>query len=104
MVNTTQTLAPTEVLLDKAADFSVIHPMLLTDIQEAERKIRVKGVGGVQLIVGETGKLDGFIRVYMSTKTKANVLSFAAVEDLYDITCLRREAFVIHMPGKDLVF
>ncbi len=35
---------------------------------------------------------------------KVNVLSFAAVEDLYDIMYLRGEAFVVHMPGKDLVF
>ncbi len=104
VVNTTQTLAPTEVLLDIAADISFIHPMLSIDIQEAERKNRVKGVGGVQLIVDETGKLDGFFQVYASTKTKANVLSFAAVKDLYDITYIHREAFIVHMPGKDLVF
>jgi hypothetical protein len=39
-----------------------------------------------------------------SAKTKVNVLSFAAVEDFYDIMYLRREAFVVHMPGKDLIF
>ncbi len=60
VVNTTQALTLTDVLLDNAADISIIHPKLLTDIQEAERKIRAKGVGGVQLIVGETGHLDRF--------------------------------------------
>jgi hypothetical protein len=47
VVNVTQGLAPTEVLSDNAADTNVIHPMLLEDAREAERKIRVKGVGGV---------------------------------------------------------
>lgn len=46
VVNVTQGLAPTEVLSDNGADTNVIHPMLL-EAREAERKIRVKGVGGV---------------------------------------------------------
>jgi hypothetical protein len=45
-----------------------------------------------------------FFRVYASADTKANVLSFAAVEALYDITYIRKEAFVVHMPDRDLVF
>jgi hypothetical protein len=104
VMNATQGILPTEVLLDTAADISVIHPMLLEDVQEAERKIRVKGVGGTQLIVKDTGKLDGFFKVYASTETKANVLSFAAVEAIYDITYVCGEAFVVHMPDRDLVF
>ena len=43
-------------------------------------------MGGPQLIVDEEGVLDGFFPVYASDKTIANVLSFADVEDLYDIT------------------
>jgi len=53
-VHVTQVLAPTEVLLDNQADISIIHPMLLTDVHKSERRIRVKGVGGLQLIVDET--------------------------------------------------
>jgi hypothetical protein len=64
----------------------------------------VKGVGGPQLIVDEEGVLDGFFPVYASDKTKANVLSFADVEDLYDITYIRKRAFVVHMSDRDLVF
>ena len=50
----------TEVLLDNAANISVMHPSLLSDIRRAERKIRVKGVGGVQMIVDKVGTLEGF--------------------------------------------
>lgn len=50
VVNVTQGLLPIEVLLDTVADKSVIHPMLLQDLHPTKRKIRVKGVGGMQLI------------------------------------------------------
>jgi hypothetical protein len=103
-VHVTQVLAPTEVLLDNQADISIIHPMLLTDVQKSEKRIRVKGVGGLQLIVDEEGLLEGFFPVYASEKTKANVLSFADVEDLYDITYVQKQAFIVHMSDRDLVF
>jgi hypothetical protein len=59
----------TEVLLDNAANISVMHPSLLSDIRRAERKIRVKGVGGVQMIVDKVGTLEGFLR-YMQVKVR----------------------------------
>jgi hypothetical protein len=68
----------------------VIHPMLLEDVRQADRKIKVNGVGGVQLIVEQTGRLPEFFNVYASTQTKANVLSFAEVEEKYKITYLCR--------------
>ncbi len=104
VVNVTQGLLPTEVLLDTAADISVIHPMLLRDIHPADKKIRVKGVGGMQLIIDQKGTLDRFFPVYASESTKANVLSFGAVEEAFDITYLRREAFVVHTAEKDILF
>jgi hypothetical protein len=61
-------------------------------------------VGGPQLIVDEEGVLDGFFPVYASEKTKANVLSFAEVEDLYDIMYICKRAFVVYMGDRDLVF
>ncbi len=61
-------------------------------------------MGGPQLIVDEEGVLDGFFPVYASDKTKANVLSFADVEDLYDITYIRKREFIVHMRDRDLVF
>jgi hypothetical protein len=103
-VHVMQALEPTKVLLDNQADISIMHLMLLQDVQKAQRRIRVKGVGGPQLIVNEEGVLDGFFPVHASKKTKANVLSFADVEDLYDIMYIHMRAFVMHMGDRDIVF
>jgi hypothetical protein len=48
--------------------------------------------------------LKDFFEVYASEDTKANVLSFADVEDMYEITYIRGEAFIVHMGDRDLVF
>jgi hypothetical protein len=39
-----------------------MHPLLLRDIKPAEKKIRVSGVGGVQLIFDIVGVLGGFFK------------------------------------------
>jgi len=96
-VHVTQGLLPTEVLLDNQVNISILHPMLLSNVKKAKQKIRVKGVGGTQLIVYMLGHLDGFFEVYASEHTKANVLSFADVEDLYEITYTCGDSFVVHM-------
>jgi len=49
-----------KLLLDNTANISIIHPALLSDIRPAERKIKVKGVGGVQMEVYEVETLEGF--------------------------------------------
>jgi hypothetical protein len=103
-VHLMQALEPTKVLLNNQADISIMHLMLLRDVQKSQRRIRVKGVGGQQLIVDKEGVLDGFFPVYASDKTKANVLSFADVEDLYDITYICKRALIVHMSDRDLVF
>ena len=79
-------IASTKVLLGNQADISILHPSLLSDVREAEAMIRVKGVGGYQMEVREKGMLKDFFEVYSSSETKANVLSFAEVEDLYPIS------------------
>ena len=56
------------------------------------------------MIVDEEGILEIFFPVYASEKTQANVLSFADVEDLYDITYVQKQAFIVHMGDRDLVF
>jgi hypothetical protein len=82
-----------------------MHPMLLKDVRPVEKKIRVCGVGDVQLIVEHVGMLDGFFEVYASKKTKANVLSFAEVEDKYKISYVRAQTFTVHVPeDEDIVF
>jgi hypothetical protein len=59
-VNVTKGISLTQVLLDNQADISVMHPMMLSDVRPAKRKIRVSGVGRVQLIVDKVGMLDVF--------------------------------------------
>jgi hypothetical protein len=103
-VNMTQKLTCTEILLDNQADISIVHPQLLENVRPAERNIRVKGVGGVQVVVSKKGKLKDFFEVYASEDTKANVLSFADVEDMYQITYVQGEAFIVHMRDRDLIF
>jgi hypothetical protein len=103
-VHVTQGLLPTEVLLDNQANISIMHLMLLSNVRAAPKKIRVKGVGGPQLIVDKVGDLQGFFEVYACEYTKANILSFADVEDLYSITYDRGQALTVHMGDSDVKF
>jgi hypothetical protein len=104
-VNATRGITLTQVLLDNQADISVMHQMLLRDVRPTEKKIRVRGVGGVQLIVKHVGMLDGLFEVFASEKTKANILSFVEVEDKYEISYARAQTFTVHIPeGEDIVF
>jgi hypothetical protein len=56
------------------------------------------------MVVEHVGNLEGFFEVYASDEAKANVLSFAAVEDMYEVTYSRGEGFTVHMPERDIVF
>jgi len=103
-VNATKGIELTQVLLDNQADISVMHPMILSDVCPAERRIRISRVGGLQLIVNKVGMLDVFFQVYASEHTKVNVLSFADVEDKYEITYVHGQKFTVHMPEEDVVF
>jgi hypothetical protein len=49
-------------------------------VREAKHKVKVKGVGGTQLIVFKVVDLHCFFKVYASKNTKANILSFVEVE------------------------
>jgi hypothetical protein len=42
--------------------------------------------------------------VYASSEARANILSFAAIEDMYEVTYSRDEGFTVHMPERDIVF
>ncbi len=64
----------------------------------------MRGVGGLQLIVDRVGTLEGFFQVFASEHTKANVLSFAEVEDKYRVTYVAQKAFVVHMQDRELTF
>jgi hypothetical protein len=76
--------------------------MLLTNVRTAPKKKRVKGVGGPQLIIDKVGDLQGFFEVYASEYTKANILSFANIEELYSMTYDRGQALPVYMGDKDV--
>ncbi len=62
----------------------------------------VNGVGCLQLKVDHMGYLDNFSRVYASEETRANVLSFTEVKEIYHI--ILRDAFIIlDLPEQDLI-
>jgi len=102
-VNATSGITLTQVLLDNQADISIMHPMMLSEVRPVDKRIRVIGVGGVQLIVNKVGMLDGFFQVYASEETKASILSFADIEDKYKIMYVRGQTFTVHMPEEDVV-
>jgi hypothetical protein len=101
----TQGLSKTEVLLDNQVNISIVNPCLLKNVRKANHRVRVKGVGGTQLIVDQVGDLDGFFEVYTSEHTRANVLSFANVEDKYVVMYKEKEAFTVQLScGKTIDF
>ena len=95
---------PSEILIDNQANVSIVHPDLARNIEPAKRKVKINGVGGHQFTVEETGFLDPMFQVYVSEHTKANILSFAQVEDQYPITYAPQESFTVHLPRGDIVF
>ena len=92
----------TEVLLDHQANISIVRPELLRQVQPLNEVVRVNGVGGMQLELQETGYLDNFFQVYTSTETRANVLSFSDVEELYPITHEPFVGFTVHTPEGEI--
>jgi hypothetical protein len=54
--------------------------------------------------MSEMGHLESFFRVHSSEKSMANVLSFAEVEDMFEITYLLGEGFMVHLHDKDILF
>jgi hypothetical protein len=90
---------PYDILLDNQADVSVIRPDLLRDILLADVPITVSAIGGKQLTVHKMGYLQDFFRVYASINAEPNVLCLLDVEDMYKVTCIPGQAFVVHLPS-----
>jgi hypothetical protein len=85
-----------DLLLDNQEDISVVHPRLLREILQADTPVTVNGIGGKQLVAMQTGYLDEFFRVHASEQAKPNVSSLANVEDVYEVTYIPGQAFVVH--------
>jgi hypothetical protein len=94
----------TEVLLDNQAEISIMRPGLLYAFKPAEKKVNMNGLGGLQLMIDRKGCLKDFFDIYASEHMKANILSFSEVEDMYDIMYVPHQAFIVHLPERDLVF
>ena len=56
------------------------------------------------MTVSETGCLESFYRVHASETAMANVLSFAEVEDMFEITYPLGEGFVVNLHDRDILF
>ncbi len=95
----TKGLLPMKILLDNQANISIVNPQLLKNVQECDHQVKLKGVGGTQLIVNKLGDLEGFFEVYASEHTTANVICFADVEDKYDITYHKGMSFTVKVAG-----
>jgi hypothetical protein len=69
-----------------------------------ESPITVKGISGKQLKAGHTGYLKEFFRVYASEQAVPSVLSLTDVEDIYKVSYVPGETFIVHLPTCDLAF
>lgn len=103
-VHSSQRFNQYEILLDNQVDVSVVHPCLLRDEQLADSPIMVNGIGGKQLKVKNTGFLEEFFRVHASKYAKPSVLRLSDVEDLYKVSYVPGQAFIVHLPSGDLEF
>lgn len=92
-------LRPTEVLLDHKANVSILKPSLLHDVQEADHMLIDQGA---QMQVNHLGHFPNSFQLYVSEETKANELSFAEVEDIYNSTYAPRRCFIVHLPDHDI--
>jgi hypothetical protein len=50
------------------------------------------------------GYLQDFFEVYSSDEARVNILSFTEVEEVYPITYVPQEGFVVHMENRDILF
>ncbi len=65
--------------------------------------VKVRGVGGVQLELDQVGYLQDFFEVYSSNEARVNILSFTEVEEVYPISYVPQEGFVVHMENRDVL-
>ena len=95
---------PHEVILDNASDISVMHPRFLSNIIETHDGEGFAGIGGEKSVITHIGHLDGFFDCAAVSNARANILSQGQVEEIYDISYLQGDKYIIHMTNGDLVF
>jgi hypothetical protein len=99
-----RTTAPYEVLLDNQSEVSVVHSMLCTEFRDIRTRSMLN-IAGRTIEITQEGYMAYFGWVWVSDDLPANLLSFAAVEDEYNIDRVPGESFTVHLPeGRELVF
>ena len=93
-----------EVLLDNQSNISIIHRDMCSNIRELNNTVNVGGAGGNMLNLYETGDFHGFGSVYIPEHWRVNILCFAEVSDIYDISYDKDIGFTVHMPHQDIIF
>ena len=94
-----------QILLDNPVDVSVFHHILLSHLDLGQRDVKISGMDRRQLVVKQTGYLEGFFMVYASEGVAANVFSMADVEDIYRVTYVAQENFMpagLHRQGNSM--
>jgi hypothetical protein len=71
---------------------------------QEDAPVTVNGIGRKQLVVAQTGYLNEFFWVYARLQARPNVLSLADVEDMFTVTYIPGQAFIVHSPSHGLEF
>jgi hypothetical protein len=83
-------------------DVNVFRPCLLLHLELVDREVKVSEVGGMRLVVSY---LEGFFQECASPEAAANVLSMAAIDDLYPVTYVPQEYyFLVHLLSHEVQF
>ena len=87
------------MLLDNQATRSLFcNKHLLKNIRKSDQEISFVGIAGT-LVVDKVGEFGPFGTVCYDPRATANVLSFAAVEDTYDIEYNKQNGFTVVVPN-----
>ena len=96
-------IEPDDIILDNRANISIFTSKLLRKVKPSE-DVKVHGTRGLSMVVNKTRYLDGFFRVHANETTKIKMLSYAEVEDKYEITCIHGQGFIVNTEDRDILF
>jgi Reverse transcriptase (RNA-dependent DNA polymerase) len=93
-----------EVILDNASDVTIMHPRFLTNVRECRTEDFFSGLSGPKKRITKVGDLAGFFECACDDDVRASIISQGQVEDLYDITWIQGDRYIVHLDGQDLEF
>jgi hypothetical protein len=94
-------------MLDDQAEISVCQPHLLTDVVTLpiSEWINLSGINkGEPTRITQKGNLAGLCDVYASSEVNGNVLCFADMEDMYELSYNQCVSMVLHAGIGDITF